>query len=120
MRRVLENTGTITWFCMDMCWMADHINFAYFFMTLTITIFLIPPKRIDKYTISDTANFGVWLSTNGWVLLNSSWMFDDATNHKYSNEIAVMKHISLIISITGFLIILFTDYNKFKNIRRIK
>lgn len=120
MRKILENLGTITWFCMDIFWMLDIIYLAYFFMVITIIVFFIPPKRISKYSISDAANFGVWLSTLGWVLMNSSWMFDDATNHMYSDSVWLMKYCSLIIGIGGFLIVLFTDYNKFKNIRKLK
>lgn len=121
MRKILENLGTITWFCMDIFWMLDFINLAYFFMAVTIIVFLIPPKRgVGKYSISDAADFGVWLSTLGWVLMNSSWMFDDTTNHIYSDLVWIMKCCSLIVGIGGFLIVLFTDYNKFKNIRKLK
>lgn len=121
MKKIIENIGVITWFLMDASWMMEAEVFAYIFMSITILLFLIPPKRnIGKYTTADAANFGTWLSTISWVLMNSLWMFNDLTNHIYKSDIDIFNFFFIFMSVSGFIIVCFTDINKFKNIRKIK
>ena len=122
MRKYLDSFGTIFWFLMDVCWMFGFLNPAYVFMFLTLSMFLIFPdwknKTYNKIRLED---FGVYLSTNGWVLMNSTWMLQDSiTSKEVIGFLFLIKIISVSIAVTGFIIIASTNIESFKNIRKIK
>ena len=122
MRKYLDSFGTIFWFLMDVCWMFGFLNPAYVFMFLTLSMFLIFPdwknKTYNKIRLED---FGVYLSTNGWVLMNSTWMIQDSiTSKEVIGFLFLIKIISVSIAVTGFIIIASTNIESFQNIRKIK
>ena len=116
MKRFIDDISSMLWFLMDVCWMSDQDTLAAILIIPTIYSTMIMFWYADYHMTKVL----VAIATNCWVLMNVCWMIPDITTAAWAPYVGWLKWVFMIIGFLSMVVILLTDYNGLRKLRRFR
>lgn len=100
----VETIATVSWLCMDFCWMSNYVVASMIFATIAICFSYL---AVGTYADGKKSEFSLLGASFFWVEMNTAWMCGEMMKEEW---LVTIGRFSFLI-VLGFLFAAFY-YNK--------